>query len=184
MVLCLFRSKLEYRARENFGGWRIFQVYSILRFLEFVAGLTILGLYMPEVLAGTDTQRTGLSNVVVGALSALIALITSFPIKPKSIFLADLFETLIFAITFGVDCRGRINQPDPGIAANDVDSRMHHALYVVAAAGIMWTMSAIYSTVKFASRKGMLAPDMAFNEMPQEHEVPFSSDELFTNLAK
>jgi len=166
MVCFCFERQLREKAEINHGNWSVYNIYAILRFLEFVAGLVVIGIYGQDIhMGGNNGMPEGeLYAVIVGVLSSITALVLLFPhIRPSLAFWWDCIVFLLYVVLFGIFGKTYLGRTDPGLGNTMAkDTRLHHAVYLDAAAMILWFCNACYSTIKFwrgyKARKGMPGP--------------------------
>lgn len=135
----------------------------LLRFFQFVLGITVIGLYAGDVArarqAGAYVDSKWVWAVVCGALGAGAALVLMLPlVKAWFFFYVDAFLFLCYLVAFGIF--GRIFIPvdvnvNEGKGKDNTGiRRMKHAVWVLLTNMLLWLVTAILGAVVFwKSRK-------------------------------
>ncbi|KAI9892382.1 MAG: hypothetical protein M1814_001584 [Vezdaea aestivalis] len=133
-----------------------------IRFMQFVMGLAVVGLY------GTDVNKARQSGVggdpkwvyalVIGTMSAFTSIIFSIPLVKSYLFFAwDACLFLFWLVIFGMFGKMYIPEDAEGNAGI---TRMKHAVWVDLANMLMWLVTAIYGGFLFKRYRGMSIPKM------------------------
>ena len=123
----------------------------IIRILQFVMGLTVIGLYAHDLRKASEAHvpanRNWVYAVVVGTLSCVTSLIFLIPILKAWMFFAwDAFLWLLWIILFGIFGKlfiGEKADGDKGI------QRMKNAVWIDLINVVLWLSTAIYGAWVF-----------------------------------
>lgn len=126
-----------------------------LRLLQFVMGITVIGLYATDLAAASKANKYLDSKwvfaVVVGTLSALSAVALTF-VRAWFFFAVDGLIAFFYLVLFGMFGKMYISEDAEG---NKGITRMKHAVWIDLVNLLLWIASAVYGGVMFwKSRKG------------------------------
>ncbi|WPH04954.1 Hypothetical protein R9X50_00785100 [Acrodontium crateriforme] len=128
----------------------------VLRFFQFVLGITVCGLYGVDLnnahKAGVGADGKWVFAEVVGALSVFTVLIYGIPfVKSYWAFGWDWVLFILWTALFGLF--GRIYIPSHPTPHQSGQMRMKNAVWVDLVNMLLWLITAIYSTVIFVRAK-------------------------------
>ena len=128
----------------------------LIRFLQFVLGLTVIGLYAVDLdnarKANKYVDSKWVWAVVCGTLGALTSLVFMLPLaKAWFFFGVDAFVWVCYLVAFGIFGKMFINEDPEG---NKGIQRMKNAVWVLLANMLLWFGTAVVGAVVFwRSRK-------------------------------
>jgi hypothetical protein len=123
----------------------------VLRFFQFVLGLTIIGLYAVDLdrarKAGVYIDSKWVWAVVCGTLGALVSLLFMLPlVKAWFFFFVDAFVFLCYLVAFGIFGKMYIPENPEG---NKGIVRMKNAVWVLLTNMLLWFATMSYGAVVF-----------------------------------
>lgn len=123
----------------------------IARFLQFVLGLTVAGLYGTDLHNAAEAHKYADSKwvyaEVVAGLSCITVLVYMIPlVKSWALFAWDTILFILWLALFGVFGKMYINENPEGDAGI---TRMKHAVWVDLVNMLLWFITAVYGAVIF-----------------------------------
>lgn len=138
------------------GGMTHFIGKIIVRVLQFLLGITVVGLYSVHL---DDQRKKGkpyntnfMYAVIIGALSALTAVVYAIPfVKWRVLWIWDSLLTLNWIIVFGIFGKLFLQRPDgPKYSFEGTHTRrMRNAAWLDLANVVLWLLTATYGAVVF-----------------------------------
>ncbi|MCJ1286144.1 hypothetical protein MMC26_005489 [Xylographa opegraphella] len=146
-------------ATSNHGGVLGFIVHIVIRFFQFVLGLTVIGLYGSDLNAARIAHKYAdgreVYAVVVGTLSALTALVFMVPfIKTHRLFPWDIIMFFLWVVVFGIFGHMYIKANAAGDAGI---TRMKNAVWVDLANMLLWLISSAFGAFMFFKNRGHMS---------------------------
>ncbi|MCJ1383607.1 hypothetical protein MMC17_006721 [Xylographa soralifera] len=143
-------------ATSNHGGFLGFIVHTVIRFFQFVLGLTVIGLYGVDLNAARIEHKYAdgkwVYAVVVGTLAALTALVFMVPfVKTYKAFPWDIIMFFLWIVVFGIFGNLYIKENPEGDAGI---TRMKNAVWVDLANMLLWLISSAFGLFMFFKNRG------------------------------
>jgi hypothetical protein len=149
------RSLKSEKATAGTSFWSHFSIGAavriVLRFFQFVLGITVIGLYAIDLdrarKAGVYIDSKWVWSVVCGTLGALVSLAFMLPLmKAWFFFYVDALVFLCYLVAFGIFGKMYIPENPEGNAGIQ---RMKNAVWVLLTNMLLWLMTAVYGAVVF-----------------------------------
>lgn len=123
----------------------------VLRFFQFVLGITIIGLYAQDLdrarKQGKYVDSKWVWSVVCGSLGSIVSLIFMLPLlKAWFFFFVDAFIFICYLVAFGIFGKLFIGEDPEG---NSGIQRMKNAVWVLLTNTLLWFITAVYGAVIF-----------------------------------
>ncbi|MCJ1253831.1 hypothetical protein MMC24_001645 [Lignoscripta atroalba] len=141
------------RASTSSGGFIPFIIHTVLRVLQFIFAVTVLGLYGVDI---SDARKGGRNSdsrwvyaEVVAAFAAITSLVYMVPfIKSYLVFAWDAVLFILWVAVFGVF--GKMFIPKGNLGSQ----RMKNAVWIDLINMLLWLISAVYGAVLFFKFRG------------------------------
>ncbi|KAL8704835.1 MAG: hypothetical protein Q9201_002030 [Fulgogasparrea decipioides] len=127
----------------------------ILRFLQFVFAVTVIGLYAQDLRKAHKEHKYTDSKwgyaTAVGTIGAVSSLVLAWPALSTFAWSWDLVVFILFTALFGLFGKMYIHENPEGDGGV---KRMKHAVWIDLINMLLWFVTAIYGMIMFFFRRG------------------------------